>query len=485
MKKFLLLLAAVSFVTGVFAQSSTTRQEEISTVTTTSYDMELVRTNRFANNWELSFSMGPQFYIGEYDWEADFIDWWTFPTFDVTLTKWASPLFGVGFGLSYNRYKGLTVKGDTEATFYSSDDPVYKNTNWVVSKGGYLSVNFYGTLNLTNIFRGGYSPDKRYQLEAYFGGGLLFAMPSDVEKMGAAFQAGLRNQWMINDRWSIDATLRGSVVSEEFDGEGWRNADQRAGKHSDNFPMDGVFGVMVGATYRFGFDRNDPVAYTWVPTATIVEKATENVAEEVRQEVIREVTVINNEQLDKIAAAATLAGVDVECVTGDKELAERARIAAPQYVNCIIQKPVEQPAPVAPAATATAATATAAPTATSAAMVAKKEAIPFWIPIHFAIDKFNITHYEEVSIIAAVDAIKALPDDVKVNVTGYADIQTAYPSYNQALSERRAKAVADMMVNKYGVSRDRLVVSAKGGVENMWLDDNKVSRCVIISIGEK
>ncbi|KWW31698.1 MAG: major outer membrane protein OmpA [bacterium P3] len=468
MKKKILLLFAVALAASVSAQvqpgstSSQTTTHDSRSVTTTSYQMELVRTNRFANNWELSFSLGPQFYIGEYDWEADFIDWWTFPSFDVTLTKWASPLFGVGFGLSYSRYKGLSVVGDADATFYDADDKIYTTKDghtYIQSKGGYLSMNFYGTLNLTNIFGGGYKPERRYQLEAYMGGGLLLAVHTDVTQFGVAFQAGLRNQWMINDRWSIDATLRGSLVSEDFDGEGWDNSDQRSGNKVDNFPLDGVFGVMVGATYRFGFDRTDPVAYTWMPTATIIRDVTENVAEETRQEVIREMTVINNEQLDKVAAAATLAGVDVQRLTGDKDLAERARIAAPNYVDYITQAPAPAPQVV-------------------------RVATKFWIPIHFVIDKWNISHYEEVSIIAAADAIKALPEDVKISVAGYADIQTATAAHNQMLSEKRANAVADMLVNKYGVSRDRLVISAKGGVENMFLDDNKVSRCVIISVAE-
>lgn len=462
MKKFYLMLFALGFVTFANAQEvqseTTGGTHSKTTSTTSSYDMELVRTNRLANNWELSFSTGPQFYIGEYDWEADFLDWWTFPTFDFSITKWSSPLFGVGFGLSYNRYKGLTVAGDTEATFFSSDDEPYKNTGYVTSKGGYIGMTFYGALDVTNLFRGEYRPESRYHLVAYFGGGLLIAVQTDVSQTGAAFQLGLRNQWMLNDRWSIDATLRGSFVSDGFDGEGWHNAAQRAGDNSDNFLWDGAFGVMVGASYRFGFNKEDPVAYTWMPTGVIVEKATEEVAEQVRQDVIREVTVVNNEKMDKLAAAATYAGVDVECVTGDKELAERARTNAGQYANC-----VNLPQPT---------------------TVVKNVVTPFWIPIHFVIDKWAISHYEEVSIIAAAEAIKALPDDVKVSVAGYADIQTAYPAYNQALSERRANAVADMLVNKYGVSRDRLVISANGGVDYMWLKDNKLSRCVVISVGE-
>ena len=160
-----------------------------------------------------------------------------------------------------------------------------------------------------------------------------------------------------------------------------------------------------------------------------------------------------------MAAAGTLAGVDVQRLTGDKELADRARVEAPKYVDYIIQKPAPAPQIV-------------------------RTPTNFWIPIQFGIDKWSITRYEEVSVIAAADAIKDLPEGVKVKVTGYADMQTASPNYNKALSERRANAVANMLVDKYGVDRDRLVVAGQGGVENMFLNDSKLSRCVIISLAE-
>lgn len=461
MKKFLLFFVAMSVLNFTNAQESstitTTKQDGEHTVTTTYDASSLVRTNRFANNWALSFSVGPQFYIGEYDYYADFIDWWTFPSFDLTLTKWASPVFGVGFGLTYSRYTGLSAVGDKSTTFYDADDPLYTTGSHGVyqqNTGSYMSMNFYGSLNLTNLFGGDYVDVRPYYLEVFFGGGLLFAF-TDVTQLGAAFQLGLRNQWMIGDRWSIDATLRGSLIADEFDGKSWLNNDQRNGVNSDNFPLDGVFGAMIGVTYRFGFDKNDPNAYSWKPMTTVIEEIKkENQCEQLEQDLTR-----TTETLDKVAAAACGAGVDVERLTGDKELAERACANAPKYVDYIIQKPAPAPQIV-------------------------RTPTKFWIPVQFMIDKWNITRYEEVSIIAAADVIKDLPEGVKVKVAGYADIQTASASYNKELSERRANAVANMLVDKYGVDRDRLVVVAQGGVENMFLNDNKLSRCVIISLAD-
>ena len=58
----------------------------------------------------------------------------------------------------------------------------------------------------------------------------------------------------------------------------------------------------------------------------------------------------------------------------------------------------------------------------------------------------------------------AKENNAKVVVTGYADNKTGTAEFNQALSEKRANAVADELVNM-GVSRDNIVVEAKGGVD--------------------
>ena len=461
MKKFYLMLVAMSVMAFANAQNNGSSEPA-----TNGSKVQNAVSKRFANNWEVGLSLGPTFYMGEYDYKANFFDWWTIPAVDLTITKWASPVLGLSFGFSYHPYKGLSPIGDDECTFYSDSDKQYKDLAYVTSTGGYLSFNIYGSVSLSNLVYGDYDPSRSFNLVAFMGAGLMTAVQTDVTQFGAAMQLGLRNQWMLGKRWSIDATLMGSLIAEEFDGKYWSNHAQRNNSEADNFPLDGAFTAMLGVSYRFGFDKSDPTAYTWVPVTTVVEQNTDEIAKNIREDVMREMAYKNsknNENLDKVAAAACGAGVDVERLTGDSELAARACANAPKYVDYITQKPAPGPTP-------------------SPKVV--KVPTKFWVPIQFGIDKWNITNYEEVSVIAAADAIKDMPDNVKIAVTGYADMQTASKDYNQALSERRANAVADMLVNKYGVSRDRLVVSAKGGVENMWLNDNKVSRCVVISVAE-
>ena len=73
-------------------------------------------------------------------------------------------------------------------------------------------------------------------------------------------------------------------------------------------------------------------------------------------------------------------------------------------------------------------------------------------------------------------------DDVNVIVTGYADVQTAYPEYNLRLSQRRARAVYDMLVNEYGVDPSRLSMDYKGDTIQPYQLKNEWNRVVVFQI---
>ena len=98
--------------------------------------------------------------------------------------------------------------------------------------------------------------------------------------------------------------------------------------------------------------------------------------------------------------------------------------------------------------------------------------------VFFAFNSSRIESKKEIiNLQALADAAKNA--GVKLSVVGYADSATGSAAYNQKLSEARANAVADKLV-ELGVSRDQLVVEGKGGVavEN----PARLNRRVIISI---
>ena len=50
----------------------------------------------------------------------------------------------------------------------------------------------------------------------------------------------------------------------------------------------------------------------------------------------------------------------------------------------------------------------------------------------------------------------------KATITGYADKGTGSAKVNAELAKKRARMVADELINRYGISADRLSVDSKG-----------------------
>ncbi len=72
-------------------------------------------------------------------------------------------------------------------------------------------------------------------------------------------------------------------------------------------------------------------------------------------------------------------------------------------------------------------------------------------------------------------------NEISFTLTGYADKFTGSDSFNNKLSQERADAVKSVLVDDFGVAEDKLDVKFEGGVDNMFYDDRKLSRSVILS----
>lgn len=114
-------------------------------------------------------------------------------------------------------------------------------------------------------------------------------------------------------------------------------------------------------------------------------------------------------------------------------------------------------------------------------VIVKKEEVGF-VPrlvVVFNIGKSKINKREYMNIEAMAQGIKANPNKT-FKITGYADKATGSANYNMKLSQKRAEAVRDLMVNEFGVPASQLTVDYKGGVENMFYNDAKLSRVAIV-----
>lgn len=98
-------------------------------------------------------------------------------------------------------------------------------------------------------------------------------------------------------------------------------------------------------------------------------------------------------------------------------------------------------------------------------------AVPMLAAVRFRIDSADITNEEMVNVYNVAQWMKA-NTDAKVAVQGYADRKTGTAEYNQELSQRRAQAVVDALVNNYGIDSSRLRVAAYGSTEQPYPENN-------------
>lgn len=106
------------------------------------------------------------------------------------------------------------------------------------------------------------------------------------------------------------------------------------------------------------------------------------------------------------------------------------------------------------------------------APVVQSKAAPVSNVVFFRLNSANIDKGQEVSIYNTAKYLQDNPN-AKVQVVGYADKKTGTASINDKLSEKRAKNVANALINKYNISSSRVDVQWKGDTvqpyaQNEW-----------------
>lgn len=104
---------------------------------------------------------------------------------------------------------------------------------------------------------------------------------------------------------------------------------------------------------------------------------------------------------------------------------------------------------------------------------------PLLSTVRFKINSAYVSSDEMVNVYNMAEWLKANPG-TSVVVRGYADKNTGTADYNLKLSERRAQAVTDILVNDYGVDPARLIVEAAGSNVQPY-DTNDWNRIVIFA----
>lgn len=110
----------------------------------------------------------------------------------------------------------------------------------------------------------------------------------------------------------------------------------------------------------------------------------------------------------------------------------------------------------------------------------KKEVVvePMKQNIFFALNSAKIQDDQQSKIASLIEYLEKNPA-AKVNITGYADVNTGNPRINSKLSEKRANNVAEALKAK-GIAANRITIDFKGDTVQPYNtpEENRVSICI-------
>ena len=426
MKKFSLLLTfSLAFLFSVIAQ------ENVRVVSS-----DTIQKENDGKNWFLGAGAQGNVYANH--------------NFRVDSKVWEKPSLAgnlfVGKWLSHK--VGLRLLGE-----YGTLHPFFqksKSMDWMVDER-YALGRLDLMVNVTNLFRH-YSPDRFYNLIAYVGPGYGESFGSNNrpdDKSGSSTflgGAGLLNTFRLSNHVALFVNIGGNITDAKFDG--WKAGDGNKQPSSgvtlkDDSKLNGFANGAIGLIYNFGSSS--------------------------KKEVVAPPVVVQ-EQPQPAKYTLALSSNDTNCgsVSGAGTFNEGTRVTAvaTPKSGCRFVNWTENGTPVSTSSNYS------FPLNANRTLVANYEAIPappkvvepakvVLEPVFFRIDKSIIDPEQEIKVQRAAEFLKSNPGK-KLNVVGYADVQTAYPKYNMALSQRRSKAVANQLIKKYGISADRLILNWHG-----------------------
>ncbi|MDE5969296.1 MAG: OmpA family protein, partial [Muribaculaceae bacterium] len=111
--------------------------------------------------------------------------------------------------------------------------------------------------------------------------------------------------------------------------------------------------------------------------------------------------------------------------------------------------------------------------------VAKAQPQAMLATVRFKINSARISSEEMVNVYNVAEYLKANPE-TNLDIKGYADKATGSAAYNMKLSERRAKAVYDVLTKNYGIDASRLTIVPEGSNTQVY-GTNNWNRIVIFA----
>ena len=282
-------------------------------------------------------------------------------------------------------------------------------------KSNWIMPHADAVLNLSNWI-GGYREDRVYYAKVFAGAGVNFVNVNNDGASGFAGVAGLINTFRVCKQLDINLELKG-ILSAAHDMPR-AIAAMPGGKYGQ------IYSATLGLTYRFN-KRDWSKAYS-------------------------------QEEIDGyLASIAALEAGLAEAHRNEGKLNER--LAAQKAATDQALKDNE---------------------ALRAELAKKKNSVVASTAVFFNFDSSRLTDRAKASMQVLQETIAAAPKDQVFTIVGHADAKTGSAEYNQKLSEKRAKAVYDYLVEQ-GVNKDQLTWKGVGSSENIF-PVNGTNRVVIV-----
>lgn len=384
MKKKLLIAALfLGSTLGVYAQQTENKDAKYK-----------VETNKFWNNWFISFGGGVQVFSGKTDSKQDFTDRLA-PALDLSLGKWFTPVLGMRG--AYNGIEGYGYTSNPNNSYVSGG---MNSDGYYDQKFELANFHMDALFNLSNAFYG-YKEDRLYSFIPFVGAGIMHEWNDGEDEV--SLNAGLINRFRLNSHWDLNVEARIAYVNERFDHE---NLSSR---------LESLTGVTVGFTYNFPKSN-------WDRATVVTTGITEDEMQAVR------------DQLSN-------------CRDNSKKLNDEL-IYLKNHPKTVVKE---------------VGTDVLSPTL-----------------FVFSINSAKVSKATRVNVGYLAKIINEDKSDKTYIVTGYADKETGSASWNQKLSEKRANAISNVLINEYNVPAEKIQKAYKGGVDNMFYNDRRLNRCVIV-----
>ena len=281
-------------------------------------------------------------------------------------------------------------------------------------KSNWIMPHADAAINLSNWI-GGYREDRVYYAKVFAGAGVNFVNVKNEAGAGFAGVAGLINTFRVCKQLDINLELKGLLSAG-------RDMPRGIDALSDKYGQ--MYSATLGLAYRFN-KRNWDKAYS-------------------------------QEEVDGyLAAIAALEAGLADAHRNAGKLSER--LAAQKAATDQALKDNE---------------------ALRAELAKRKTSVVSSTALFFNLNSARLLDRAKSSMQILAETIAAAPKDQVFTLVGHADDETGSPEYNQKLSEKRAKAVYDYLVEN-GVNKDQLTWKGVGSSQNIF-PINSTNRVVIV-----